>query len=498
VSAYTYDGEGARLSKVEGGVATLYPDDDYEVTAGVATKYFRLGGELVAKKQGAARFWLHANHVDSVHVITDENGVEVKRTQQAPYGQTLASEGEHVDAFGFTGQRQDENDLVYMDARYYDPQLGLFLSPDSETPEGRIVGLNRYAYANNDPINFNDPTGHFPWSKIGKMVTLTVIGVGLSFTPCGPVCGFAVATAVGTAWDAGEARYHHKKFNLGESLVSNAFDAAIGHGIGKLPIVSKGARFLGGKTRKLLYPLKNKKPRLGDLTKSQKRNPWQVAKNQRKQDRWNNRRNWWNRKGNQGRVNDAWGEAIAGPTGDEYSNHVKGRIESANQNRSRRRYASKPKPAPKRAPSRGGCFVAGTMVAMADGTEKAIDTVRVGDVVLAFDEVTQKVVPSPVTKLYVHEHWERESGTVLVNGRLRATDNHPFFVNGAWRRADQLKGGDWMYRLDGAGVRAVAPEAARTLEPMPGVETVYNLEVATFHTYFAEGLLVHNMKVAGF
>jgi hypothetical protein len=44
-------------------------------------------------------------------------------------------------------------------ARYYSPTLGRFLSADSLTPGGP-EGLNRYSYANNSPINFNDPSGH--------------------------------------------------------------------------------------------------------------------------------------------------------------------------------------------------------------------------------------------------------------------------------------------------------------------------------------------------
>jgi len=45
-------------------------------------------------------------------------------------------------------------------ARYYDPQLGMFIQPDwFEVTEPR-VGTNRYAYAGNDPVNKNDPGGN--------------------------------------------------------------------------------------------------------------------------------------------------------------------------------------------------------------------------------------------------------------------------------------------------------------------------------------------------
>src|SRR5690606_22481115 len=55
----------------------------------------------------------------------------------------------------FTGQEQDSSGLYYYGARYYDPELGRFIQPDTF-----LDGLNRYAYCGNNPINFIDPTGH--------------------------------------------------------------------------------------------------------------------------------------------------------------------------------------------------------------------------------------------------------------------------------------------------------------------------------------------------
>jgi hypothetical protein len=48
-----------------------------------------------------------------------------------------------------------------MNARYYDPVLGSFISPDTVVPEpGQPEGYNRYAYANGNPLRFSDPSGH--------------------------------------------------------------------------------------------------------------------------------------------------------------------------------------------------------------------------------------------------------------------------------------------------------------------------------------------------
>jgi len=67
--------------------------------------------------------------------------------------------------FGFACKRYDPSTaLCHFGARWYDPALGRFLSPD---PLGFVDGPNRYAYCAGDPVNFVDPWG------------LTSQGVGL-------------------------------------------------------------------------------------------------------------------------------------------------------------------------------------------------------------------------------------------------------------------------------------------------------------------------------
>ncbi|MDI6835749.1 MAG: RHS repeat-associated core domain-containing protein, partial [Rhizobiaceae bacterium] len=62
---------------------------------------------------------------------------------------------------GYIGERFDpETGLLYLNARYMDPRLGRFISPDDWDPTLPGVGTNRYAYAGNDPVNGSDPNGH--------------------------------------------------------------------------------------------------------------------------------------------------------------------------------------------------------------------------------------------------------------------------------------------------------------------------------------------------
>ena len=51
--------------------------------------------------------------------------------------------------------------LYYYGARYYDPQLGRFVSPDTDVPESQgVQAWDRYAGMNNNPVKYTDPSGH--------------------------------------------------------------------------------------------------------------------------------------------------------------------------------------------------------------------------------------------------------------------------------------------------------------------------------------------------
>jgi RHS repeat-associated protein len=62
---------------------------------------------------------------------------------------------------GYTGHVNDpETNLVYMQARYYDPATGHFLSVDPTAPSaGNVPTFSRYAYASNNPVGNIDPNG---------------------------------------------------------------------------------------------------------------------------------------------------------------------------------------------------------------------------------------------------------------------------------------------------------------------------------------------------
>lgn len=94
----------------------------------------------------------------------DANGTIIATYDYAPYGQAVVNMSGAPDGPGYTGHVNDpETGLVYMQARYYDPSTGRFLSVDPVGVEaGNEFAFNRYLYGRGNPILNIDPNGKFP------------------------------------------------------------------------------------------------------------------------------------------------------------------------------------------------------------------------------------------------------------------------------------------------------------------------------------------------
>lgn len=156
-----YGPDGARAKKSSSFATTLYPDASVEINpatpgAEIYTRY----PHADVKVTGATKAFLHRDHLASVRLVTDATGAIVEATNYASYGERLNTGFQTQKSY--IGERFDpETGLLYLNARYMDPVLGRFISPDDWDPILPGVGTNRYAYAQNDPINKSDPNGHW-------------------------------------------------------------------------------------------------------------------------------------------------------------------------------------------------------------------------------------------------------------------------------------------------------------------------------------------------
>ena len=103
--------------------------------------------------------YIHTDAMGSPVAVTDENGVVIRRTEYEPYGAVIG--GEVADGPGYTGHVSDSaTGLSYMQQRYMDPELGVFLSVDPVTAHQEpVVQFSRYRYANGNPYWSIDPDG---------------------------------------------------------------------------------------------------------------------------------------------------------------------------------------------------------------------------------------------------------------------------------------------------------------------------------------------------
>jgi RHS repeat-associated protein len=170
-ASYVYDGLGRRVRDyTTGSKYSLYSQDGRlmyasDLRQAKVTQYIYLGGSLVAFREtpsgGMATVkYQHTDALGTPIAVTDAAKAIVETFEYEPYGQLVNSTLK--DGPGFTGHVQDAvTGLTYMQQRYYDPQVGMFLSVDPVTAysNGDARYFNRYWYGAGNPYKFLDPDG---------------------------------------------------------------------------------------------------------------------------------------------------------------------------------------------------------------------------------------------------------------------------------------------------------------------------------------------------
>lgn len=107
---------------------------------------------------------LHRDALGSVRAVTNAAGLKAERSLFRPFGEEASTRFDlatAVETKGYIGERFDADaGLQYLNARYYDPKLAIFIQPDWWEVTKAGVGTNRYGYSFNDPVNKLDPNGN--------------------------------------------------------------------------------------------------------------------------------------------------------------------------------------------------------------------------------------------------------------------------------------------------------------------------------------------------
>jgi len=192
---FAYDGDGVRtmtstnlydgITPLPATVTSYYFGGAYEMTGTSVKKYYSFAGQTIAMRDSAGINYFLTDHLGSIIAVTDSAGTLINQQRYLPFGGERTNIGNITQTdFGYTGQRDLDpgmGGLMDYRARMYSPTLGRFIQPDSIVPgAANPQAWNRYSYTLNNPIRYNDPTGHWCVGPVG-IVCVTAVVIAVSF-----------------------------------------------------------------------------------------------------------------------------------------------------------------------------------------------------------------------------------------------------------------------------------------------------------------------------
>jgi RHS repeat-associated protein len=166
VTTFGYDGWGRRVRKTGPAGQTRYLWDGQNVFADldstgttIRRQYFYFPGldHPYAVVTGGATYYYALERPNHVAGLIDQTGHAVNKYVYGPFGEQISVQEQVAQPLRYGSREFDsETGLYYNRARYYDPQVGRFISED---PTGLAGGPNRYLLGGDDPVDFTDPAG---------------------------------------------------------------------------------------------------------------------------------------------------------------------------------------------------------------------------------------------------------------------------------------------------------------------------------------------------
>lgn len=522
-TSYVYDAGGNRLIRRDPSGTTLYLpgteiklDKDGNVAKG--TRYYAYpGGPTMVRTAVGGK-------VSTSYLLGDRNGTAttsvdattktVTRRKFTPFGEARGAKpsawpGEK----GFVGGTMDESTgLTHLGAREYDPALGRFISVDPQMDMAESQTMNPYAYGNNSPVTFSDPTGRAFCEDEACQIRSPAGGGGggsgddddsgddgddsshggggaVPPAPSKPTPSVSQEDVERARLLKQQSRMDAIKRIAMEVLKDasgyNDVVSCIGGDLGTCAMLALEAAVpWAGKAKRLVKALDR---------------AWSAY------NKWDEEVRW--AVGVMRRA-DADAAAMA-----KYAEDMAAWRKQADAAKAAKKADETAAEAARKADSGGGgggdggsscvsnSFTPETKVLLADGSTKAIKDLKPGDKVLATDPETGKTEPKTVdatikgqgAKQLVKVTIDVDGAKGTKTSEVTATDGHPFWVPELreWIDATDLKAGQWLQTGAGTRVQVTALErwtAAST--------SVHNLTVGDFHTYYvlagSTPVLVHN------
>lgn len=225
VTGYGYDPNNLRVVKrandqtihyIFEGETVIYKK---KIEINQARSYVFALGKHLARVDGtigdttAKVYYYHTDHLGSIRVVTDQSGNVAWSSDYIAFGDRVNQFGSLEEQYGFAGKEFDqETGLYYFNARWYDADLGRFISEDPANQ-----GINWYIYCENNPLGRIDPTGLF-WSETRDIIGgafHAVLNWGIDLGK------FAAFCLTGIPWDIPQAQEDFQNFQyfLGSAIV---------------------------------------------------------------------------------------------------------------------------------------------------------------------------------------------------------------------------------------------------------------------------------------
>ncbi|MGX4733668.1 RHS repeat-associated core domain-containing protein [Kitasatospora griseola] len=475
-TTYVYDADGNQLVRHNPGKTTVFLGDDeltYDTSAKTTTttRTYQMPGGLTLVRQGSAATYQVSDHHGTGNLALDGSTLVETRRATDPFGNPRGAQpttwaGNH----GFVnGTKDDTTGLTNLGARQYQPTTGRFINPDPLLDIADPQQWNGYAYSNNNPVIYSDPSGRM-LNCGGERANCPVNGTGGGDAPGGSTDGggsiddtdgtttVVPGVEVDNTW-SGKYKFLDRFYKdwVRWDKSPHAYDMTVGTDAQR---EGTSAR-LTLKVYNLCMELKCPHSMFSVFAAI----------------------------GAAGYFSGADHDVAKAFAGLAKQHIVSSKIKAKELDIA----ACK------------NSFPAGTLVLMADGSAKPIESVSEGDLVLAGEpadspnireNVTDKIVTPgdrEFTDLTLSVEAETDNGPPYQTYHLISTQHHPFWdvTTSEWTDAKDLRPGEQLKAADGTQVRVVEVSNYRT-DPT----TAYNLTVSDLHTYYVLAgttpVLVHN------
>ncbi|MFJ4977222.1 polymorphic toxin-type HINT domain-containing protein [Streptomyces coeruleorubidus] len=495
-TSYLYGADGERLIRTGAdGSRTLYLGEaELTVSADNTTAkaerfYAHPDGMTTVRATGGVRQLMISDHHGTSHTVVDmvDAAMGVTRRKSMPFGEARGQQPtDWPGQRGFVGGTVDEDTgLTRLGARDYDPVTGRFISVDPMVDYGQPATMNPYAYSNNAPATFSDPTGEFFPVLIGIAARIAIQAAIRAAARRAAIIAARKAAQAAARRAAALAR--KRAIEAAKRAAAKARrEAARKAAAAKRAAAKRAAARAAAKraaARRAAAQARARAARAAAKRAAARRAAARKAEARPK----------------------PRAKPRSQPKARPKPSQVKRAVKKvAREVRDEARETAKDEA------QNIGCespnsFVPGTRVLMADGSTKPIEKVRVGDKVVATDPKTGRTSVQTATAtivgkgskdlvritLTVHDGSAAKTKTTTVT----ATAGHPFWVPSLreWIDAGELKPGQWLQTSSGTWVQVGAVEAWTAARA-----TVHNLTVTDVHTYYAlvgaAPVLVHNCK----